>query len=253
MPEELYPDKMTQVYDLIYDQKYGGMKNYESEAKRVKELFWAHFAIRPLPLGYDTGYRHLEVACGTGLHLQHLAWTFRSDGLDLSESMLAIARERVPAVSLYQGDMRDFDLGMHYSLITCLFSAIAHLETLAELRAAIGCMAAHLCLGGVLLVEPYIDPADFRPGRISVERGKSTDLEVVRVTRSARDGHINRCEMHHFVTRNDIHEEPFTVTLPLAMYTRPEVTAAFEAAGLEVHYDEHGLMGRGLFIGIKPL
>ena len=48
----------------------------------------------------------LDVACGTGKHLEVLQHEFEVEGLDLDGDLLAIARERLgPAVPLYQGDM----------------------------------------------------------------------------------------------------------------------------------------------------
>jgi ubiquinone/menaquinone biosynthesis C-methylase UbiE len=46
--------------------------------------------------------RTLDVACGTGFLTQHLPGTVV--GLDQSESMLALARERVPHATFVQGD-----------------------------------------------------------------------------------------------------------------------------------------------------
>ncbi len=46
--------------------------------------------------------RTLDVACGTGFLTQHLRGT--STGLDASERMLAVARQRMPDAELVQGD-----------------------------------------------------------------------------------------------------------------------------------------------------
>ena len=72
--------------------------------------------------------------------------------------MLAVARQRLPELTLRQGDMRTFDLGKQFDAITCLFSAIGYMPTIDDVRAAIGNMAHHLRPGGVLLVEPWLTP-----------------------------------------------------------------------------------------------
>lgn len=80
----------------------------------------------------------LDVACGTGLHLQHLAPRFgHVEGLDLNERMLALARDRLPGVPLHHGDMLDFDLGRRFDVITCLFSAIGHMKRYADMSEAV--------------------------------------------------------------------------------------------------------------------
>ena len=66
----------------------------------------------------------LDVACGTGRHLEHLSRQFDCTGIDLDDEMLAIAEDRVPAVALHNGDMRDFTLDTRFHVATCLFSSI---------------------------------------------------------------------------------------------------------------------------------
>jgi ubiquinone/menaquinone biosynthesis C-methylase UbiE len=56
----------------------------------------------------------LELACGTGSILEQLQPSFEVTGLDLSESMLAVAAEKVPGVRLVEADMTRFDLHETY-------------------------------------------------------------------------------------------------------------------------------------------
>jgi ubiquinone/menaquinone biosynthesis C-methylase UbiE len=43
----------------------------------------------------------LDVACGTGKHLEQLMRWYQVEGLDLDDGLLAIARERLPGVPLH--------------------------------------------------------------------------------------------------------------------------------------------------------
>jgi SAM-dependent methyltransferase len=92
----------------------------------------------------------LDVACGTGRHLEYLRERYDVEGLDISLELLAIARQRLPGIRLHHGDMTAFDLGKTFDLVTCLFSAIGYVKTLENLRRAVGCMARHLKAGGLL-------------------------------------------------------------------------------------------------------
>jgi ubiquinone/menaquinone biosynthesis C-methylase UbiE len=79
----------------------------------------------------------LDVACGTGFLTQHLPGTVV--GLDQSESMLAIARERLPQATFVRGDAGElpFPDGSFERLFTSFF--YGHLEEddrLAFLREA---------------------------------------------------------------------------------------------------------------------
>jgi len=69
--------------------------------------------------------------------------------------MLQLAASRLPGVPLHPGDMRDFDLGERFDVVTCLGSSIAWMTTDADMRRAVANMARHLHPGGVLLIEPW--------------------------------------------------------------------------------------------------
>jgi len=227
----------------IYDAIYTSRKDYGKEADRVRELIAAHSRIPVKTL--------LDVACGTGLHDQFLAEHYELEGLDFSPAMLAEARKRVPNVKFHEGDMSNFDLGKQFDAVTCLFSAIGHMTTLEQLQAAIGCMAKHLKPGGVLIIEPFVDPSEWVRGKVSVDLVE--DQKIARVTVSELDGHVAHLDMLHFA---DWDEEAGTAkflraTHDVAMYTRDEFTSAFQHAGLEVSFDKDGLMGRGLYVGVK--
>src|SRR5690349_18343373 len=125
----------------FYDQLYHFV-DYEEAAARVRaRLREASPEARTL----------LDVGCGTGRHLEHLARDYEVSGLDLSPELLAAARARCPTVPLYEGDMTGFDLGTTFDVITCLFSAIAYVRTLENLRRSLATFARHLNPGGVVL------------------------------------------------------------------------------------------------------
>ena len=58
-----------------YDQIYAG-KDYSVEAAYLREVIAAHQR--------SAGRRLLDVACGTGRHLEHLKTHFAAEGLDIS-------------------------------------------------------------------------------------------------------------------------------------------------------------------------
>ena len=129
----------ARYYDKIY-----AFKDYRAEAEKVVEHIREY--------GRSGGRRLLDVACGTGKHLEFLKEHFDVEGLDLDGGLLAVARERLPGVPLRQADMEDFTLGGRFDAITCLFSAIGYLKTLDRVARACQTMAQHLLPGGVLII-----------------------------------------------------------------------------------------------------
>ena len=229
----------AQLYDRIY-----AFKDYRAEAEMLVDLIR-----RDLRSG---GRRLLDVACGTGLHLQFLRAAFDVEGLDLDGELLEIARQRLPGVPLHQGDMIDFDLGRPFDVVTCLFSSIGYVRTLDNLHKAVGTMAAHLLPGGLLLVEPWFTPAAWQPNTVHALLIDDPELKIARINTSFDDGRLSYFDLHYLVG-TPAGTEHLIERHELGLFEQEEMVGAFEAAGLAVTYDPQGPMGRGLYTGRRPL
>ena len=227
----------ARAYDLFYKQK-----DYGAEAGAVVALVEQ----------YSPGARSLlDVACGTGLHLSHLAAHYpRVTGVDVSEAMLAEARVAAPGVPFSQGDMRTFDLGEQFDVVTCLFSAVGYMTDEAGLRAAVANMARHVAPGGVLLVEGWIDPDEWVVGRASAHSNVDETAAVARVMLSGRDGDVSTIEMHYLIATLD-GVEHVVEQHRLGLFTASQYRDAIESEGLR-YAREEGLTGRGLHVGVTP-
>ena len=106
----------------------------------------------------------LELGCGTGRVLLPSARSgARITGLDRSAPMLSVAREKLgredaqvrERVRLLEGDMRSFDLGERFALVTIPFRGIQHLLTAGEHLACLDCVYRHLEPGGRLAFDVF--------------------------------------------------------------------------------------------------
>lgn len=230
-------DRTAELYDLFYE-----WKDYRAEAQRIRALVFER---------QRGASSLLDVACGTGSHLVHLREWFAAEGLDVDEGLLAVARAKLPETALHHADMRDFDLGRTFDVVTCLFSSIGYVESIARLERAIVTMARHVTPGGLLFVEPWLTREAFDPthlGRlVPVER---PGLQAVRMNGSRVEGSTSVLDFHYLVARPGSVEH-LTETHVLGLFTDEEMRATFERAGLEVEHDREGLMGRGLWIGLR--
>ena len=225
------------IYDAVYS-----FKDYAAEAERVHELIQSR---RPGASSL------LDVACGTGKHLEQLRRWYDVEGVDLDDGLLAVARTRVPDVPLHLGDMRAFELGRRFDAVTCLFSSISYVGTEDGLRSATAAMAAHLEPGGVLVVEPWLAPDVWVANRPHLLAVDEPDLKVARMTISGREGRLAIMDFSYLVgTPEGV--EHFQERHEAALFTDGEYRDAFTAAGLEVEHDEEGLIGRGLYLGVAP-
>ena len=225
--------KSARFYDAIY-----AFKDYAAEAAKIDALIQER---KP------DARTLLDVACGTGLHLQHLRTRYEVEGLDLDRELLAIAAERLPDVPFHQGDMLDFDLGRRFDVVTCLFSSIGYAETVENLDGAVRSMGNHVESGGVLIVEPWFPPDAWQDGFLDAIFVDEPALKLARMSISGREGRLSRIDLHYLVaTASGV--EHFEETHELGLFTHEEYLDAFRSAGLEVEHDAEGLMGRGLYV-----
>lgn len=227
---------------VLYDAVYGH-KAYADEAAMLRAL-----VERERPAARTL----LEVGCGTGGHLVHLREHFACEGVDLSPAMLDVARAKLPGIELGLADMRDFALPRRFDVVASLFSVIGYVRSVEELEAATATMAKHLEPGGVLVVEPWFTPAQWRPGaNIHALHVDRDDLKVSRMTVSGQRGRFAITPMHHLVATLE-GVEHFVETHELFLAEADECRAALAKAGLEHVRYEPDVFVRGAWIGRAP-
>jgi SAM-dependent methyltransferase len=140
------------------------------------------FGPRLFPLLAERGLaggRVLDAGCGTGtLALAFDREGYTVSGIDLSEAMLATAREkdREGKIRWRKADITDFDLteggaAPPFDLITSVGDTVNHLQSLDEWEAAFRAFARHLRPGGAL----YLDVMTLR-GLAALDHYAVTDL-----------------------------------------------------------------------------
>ncbi len=106
-----------------------------------------------LKLAEQTGGPVLELACGTGRVVIPLARAGHAvAGLDVSRSMLAVARRKLTRedaevqarVRLVEGDMADFSVEGRFGLIFIAYRSFQHLVERAEQRKCLESCRRHL-------------------------------------------------------------------------------------------------------------
>lgn len=235
-------DRVARIYDLLYTGT--GIKDYAAESDALHELI-AHKSPGARTL--------LDVACGTGAHLERLRRWYTVEGVDLSPEMLAVAKRRLPDVPLQVADMRTLDLGRTFSAVTCLFSAIGYVTDPAEMRAAIARMAHHVAPGGVLIVDGWVRPEAWGSDYQGVPDVASDDTTmVVRLSFSRRTGSITALDLHHLV-RDPSGIDHFAEHHELALVPTDDYVAAFEAAGLRTSILEDYMPHRDRIVGTRPV
>ncbi len=226
----------------VYDAIHRGMgKDYAAEAATVAAL-----VLERCP----GARRLLDVACGTGTHLQHLRHRFAVvEGLERSEHMASIARVKLPGVTVHEGDMRGFALGHRFDAVTCMFSSIGYAGTVEGLGRSVAAMAAHLDTGGVVVVDAWLTPDQWHDGHLGAQALDEPGLAIARVDTSHRIGRTSVLDFHYTVATT-AGVDRFSERHELTMFTTAEYEAAFSAAGFTVERVPGLPDGRDRYVGI---
>jgi len=112
----------------------------------------------------ESGGPVLEIGCGTGRVLIPIARSgIEILGLDLSPQMLSVCKQRLSQepkevqslAQLVEADMRDFELGRVFNLVTTPFRPFQHLTTMEDQLACLRCIHRHLAAGGRLILDLF--------------------------------------------------------------------------------------------------
>jgi ubiquinone/menaquinone biosynthesis C-methylase UbiE len=227
----------------VYDQVYA-WKDYVREARRVRALA-RRYGPRP-------AHSLLDVACGTGAHLKHLARWYHVTGLDVSAAMLRVARQRLPRVRFIKGAMQSFRLSDRFDVITCLFSSIGYVRSEVDLRLTVANFARHLRPGGVAIVEPWLTPSEYRKGSIHLETYGTKARPIARMNTAGLRGGRSIMDMYYLVGQ-DGQVRPWVERHDMGLFDVRTMLRAFRSAGLKARrvpsrFSTH----RGLYVATKP-
>lgn len=228
----------------IYDRH--SSEFYDYHAKRGDVEFYVDFE-------KESGGSVLEVGCGTGRLLIPTARAgVHITGLDNSEEMLEICRRKLDdessevkgRVNLIHGDMRNFDLGIEFSLVTIPFGPFNCLVSVEEQVSCLNCIRAHLDDGGALVADLWypnlrelsesehgaeiVPPTPFhmRDGRNVTWGIRNTSVDYNR--------QIIHEEMFYNVSHPDGREERLVYPTPMRFFFRYEVEHLLIRTGFRI-------------------
>jgi SAM-dependent methyltransferase len=148
------------VFDSSYANQYDalyGDKDYVAECDLVAAAAKAH------GVAMD---RVLDIGCGTGGH--SLEWARRSVacvGVDMSPSMIALAREKAAGLSdavrpaFLVGDAQTFEAEGEYDVATMMFAVLGYMNSNDAVLAALRNVRRHLRTGGLFAFDCWYGPA----------------------------------------------------------------------------------------------
>lgn len=164
----------SKYYDILYLDK-----NYERECDFIENVFKRYSSFNPLKI--------LDVGCGTGGHLIHLAKRgYEVVGIDKSESMVRIAEEKISQHKLRAkvvvSDAVDFNLNEEFDACISMFAVINYIVQTDDLIKAFKNIRRHLRRGALFIFDFWYGPAvlTIKPS----SRVKVVEKEGVKVIRT---------------------------------------------------------------------
>ncbi len=235
--DKLYSD-LAKYYDLIYS-----LKDYEEEAKKIR--IW----IDKYKKTVDNTL--LDVACGTGGHIQFLKKHYEVTGIDLSEAMLSFAERRNPDIVFYKQDMRCLDLKSKFAAIICLFGSISYLLSISDIEETAISFFKHLIPGGIALVEPIFYKEDYRPDHIGLHTVDNPDVKIARIDISEKKEDYIILDFRYLIATPDgieYYEDPNKIGL----INKIDFKKTFKKAGFETEFIEGGFGRSDILLCKKP-
>jgi ubiquinone/menaquinone biosynthesis C-methylase UbiE len=226
--------KSAQLYDLFCRHK-----DYRQASNSLKQLIHEQA---------PNARSLLDVACGTGGHLQFLGEDFNAEGIDLSPEMLDIAREKCPGLIFHQGDLLEFDLGRQFDVVMCMFGSIGYSGTVARMNDAIMRLTRHVRTGGLLIVEPWLTPEAYVPGKITADFIDEPDLKAARMYHHKLEDSRSVFDIEYLVCDSS-GVQRYSEKHSLGLFSTTEYVEAMKLAGLEVSGEGSDLFGYGLLVG----
>lgn len=178
----------------------------------------------------------LDLGCGTGVLCETLHERgIETLGIDLSENMIDIARNRAPGLEYRVGDMTAFEIDRRFDLVTCTGDALNHVTEPANIRKVFANVREALNPGGLFIFDLLRDEEVPQSEPFEAE---FSDRLRVRFTANRDDNDMTTLQIEGFEG-----EEPrFTEVIREKLYDIQEILSMLREAGFELIQCEDRLL-----------
>ncbi len=219
-------------YDLFYRDK-----DYQGEAEYVISLL-QEYAPRSEKL--------LELGCGTGRHAKLLAQAgYHVVGVEASQDMVNLARERNPNMSLHCEDLRSFRMAENFDAALALFHVISYQAKNEDMRKAFRTVRNHLRPGGVFIFDCWHGPAVLHKRPVArLKRLEDGKTSIIRIAQPELIREKNQVNVHYklLVKANGTSDEYHEVHKMRYLFV-PEIRTLLEENEMQLLHSEEWLTG----------
>jgi SAM-dependent methyltransferase len=174
---------LAKYYDMIYKDK-----DYEREVKFIEEIF--KIAKQPKNI--------LELGCGTGNYTRILSKRgYEMTGIDISESMLKIAKEKCDC-NFLNGDIRDFSINKKFDACIAMFAVMGYITENSDVARVLKNVHRHLRTDGLFVFDVWNGLAVLRIlPETRVKIVENDDVKVLRIAEPKLISLDHICEVNY--------------------------------------------------------
>ena len=187
----MYSDLFSRVYDAF------GWNYYPEEFAVLLQRWMEKNQIRVQSM--------LDIGCGTGVLCSRMhAYGVDAQGMDLSEGMIAMAKEKYPELVFEQGNMVTYESDRQFDLVTSTCDAMNHILEPADLQQVMRNVHSYLAPGGYFLFDllKWEETEVCEPVDLGELDGKRLQFQIHRTA----DGLV-RLQIEVFEGRQLVHTE----------------------------------------------
>lgn len=230
--------KLAKYYDLVYLHK-----DYRKEANKILYLINKYKK--------SEGNELLDIACGTGKHLEYFQNKFSCTGVDLNQSMLEIAKQRLKRTKLLRMNMLDLKLKSHFDVITCLFGAIGYTQNYQNLKKVINSFYKYLNPGGVLIIESWYNKEQWKAGSTGIGIYGNNNLKIIRAGYNEIKKNIAVFNEHYLIVENNKGIEHFSSKQYFGLFDAKNTINILNSSGLELKIIKSAVNNNEKYVAIK--
>jgi ubiquinone/menaquinone biosynthesis C-methylase UbiE len=231
-------NSLSKYYDLLHNEK-----DYLKESVFFIKLIKKYKTTKNKKL--------LDVACGTGEHIKYFKKNFIVDGVDLSKNLIKIAKEKNSKIKFKVADMKRFKTTEKYGTITCLFSSLAYLKNITEIKQTLNNFYYNLEKGGVALIETFFVRDNLKELKNHVRKYISKNLKIKRTINININHNIANVEAKYEIFEKGKNKKVVKDKQNVKLYTKKELENMIEKIGFKVKILKYKDTETILFICIK--
>jgi SAM-dependent methyltransferase len=223
------PSAAQEIKSPAWARYYARHSTFASTAApRIRALYEATY-------GDDAERSVLDVCCGVGTLAEHfLSHGYTVTGIDLSEPMLALARQNLDRylqdgqARLIQADAASFSVDGRFGLATCTFDALNMLQSREDLSSCFACVRRALAPTGMFVFDLMTRNGFWLDYNYLGVRDTEDELYIFK---SVYDGAEKATVRLTGFMRDGDHWERFDEFRTPTLFPAPAVTAALHEAG----------------------